>query len=283
VLLAVALVSSSSLVRAEEGEELLADQDVVAVDDAEDGGEWANDVEDDAGVAEDFLEAELLSDEQMKELHTLMDKNGDGQVTEEEVLQVNDEMRQAMTKREVQTFLEDLDANRDGTLSLAEVLQDVDGDADSADLQAYREAERKKFEASDKNHDGVLDRDELPAMFELSDDQNMEQSTRALLQEKDRDGDGLLSMSEFVTNDNDKADFEMVDVDKNGVLSAQELKDWQSGRLHARQALKELFRVADANGDQKLTVEELAGARAQIAETEAQYHLAEWLDVTHEL
>lgn len=71
-------------------------------------------------------------------------------------------------------------------------------------------------------------------------------------------------------------DFQKLDVDGDGKLDMNELREWESGRFHTEQAMKKLFEIADADNDMHLTADELAKAREQIAISDAQYHLIEW-------
>mmetsp|Transcript_31213 Transcript_31213/g.71259 ORF Transcript_31213/g.71259 Transcript_31213/m.71259 type:complete len:305 (-) Transcript_31213:73-987(-) len=250
--------------------------------DMRDGQEFdENDEQPQADDVEDM--GETLTGDQIGELHRLMDKDHDGVVTKEEVLETSESMRRAANKIEVQTYMEDLDQNKDGKLSLEEVLKDIDKDMTDGELQHYKAAETKKFEASDINHDGVLDEEEVPKLFDLGDEQNVEQSTREILKEKDVDGDGELNKEEFLNTHPDEEEFNLVDTDHNGKVSATELNEWQSGNLHTRQALEEFIKVVDKNGDGNITQEEMLAAAPAIAEIEAQYHFTEWLDVSHEL
>merc|ERR1719506_717494 len=65
-------------------------------------------------------------------------------------------------------------------------------------MKLSKEFETAKFKAADKNGDGQLDAEELPALFyRETSDPVLEISAKATLQEKDKDGDGKLSAKEF--------------------------------------------------------------------------------------
>eukprot|EP00403_Amphidinium_massartii_P017688 CAMPEP_0178411020 /NCGR_PEP_ID=MMETSP0689_2-20121128/21281_1 /TAXON_ID=160604 /ORGANISM="Amphidinium massartii, Strain CS-259" /LENGTH=296 /DNA_ID=CAMNT_0020032217 /DNA_START=87 /DNA_END=974 /DNA_ORIENTATION=- len=237
---------------------------------------------------DDRVEEDVFTPDQTKALYQLMDKDSDGTITLDEAFKVSEEMRLQVAKREVAAFMEDMDTNKDGKISLTEILRDVtqsdDEEFNSDVIAKYKALETKKFNAADQDHDGELDASELPAMFHPGAyGPVVELEAKDTMQGKDQDGDGELTAEEFwdgdkvddediPVSDEDMADFQKLDKDHSGKLSLSELKDWESGKFHAEEALKELFRVADKNHDSRLSLAELEEAREAIADTEAQYH-----------
>jgi len=113
------------------------------------------------------------------------------------------------------------------------------------------------------------------------------------MQQKDRNGDGLLDPKEFwegdsvegeelTISDEEQTDFRKLDTDESGKLDLEELKHWESGRFHTVEAMTRLFELADRDSDMHVTKDELGAAREQIAGSDAQYHLMEWAE-HHEL
>jgi len=244
-----------------------------------------------------------LSTEQMHGIHKRMDANGDGKVSMAEVLAFSDTARRQIAERELETVLEEMDLDRDGKLSVQELVKDLEswGGEDVKDDQheaaMMRELQTAKFGAADTNKDGLLDIHELPAMFYPETHEGvLDLTTRQALRQKDGDGDGLLSLQEFcrggasaddaldqegeelLITDDEREEFRKLDVDHSGKLDVQELKAFESGRLHTEEAMRSLFELADKDKDMHVTAEELGAAREQIAGSEAHYPLVEWAE-----
>eukprot|EP00429_Kryptoperidinium_foliaceum_P060980 CAMPEP_0176093922 /NCGR_PEP_ID=MMETSP0120_2-20121206/47062_1 /TAXON_ID=160619 /ORGANISM="Kryptoperidinium foliaceum, Strain CCMP 1326" /LENGTH=266 /DNA_ID=CAMNT_0017427857 /DNA_START=39 /DNA_END=836 /DNA_ORIENTATION=- len=241
--------------------------------------------------ADDAIEQDVLSSEQMRAMHGKIDRNGDGKISLSEVMSFSEDMRLAIAEKDIGTILGEMDGNKDGRLSWEELLADLDAfkdDDDKEGAEARREAELQKFKAADKNGDGVLDKSELPGLFFPETNEQVLQITAAVaLKQKDANGDGKLSSQEFWSHDGlgaddlgisaeEEADFKALDLDNDGFLNLDELRHWESGRFHTMEAMKKLFEVADANSDSHLTAEELDAAREGIAASDAQYHFLEW-------
>eukprot|EP00446_Apocalathium_sp_SHHI-4_P002473 CAMPEP_0177195404 /NCGR_PEP_ID=MMETSP0367-20130122/23499_1 /TAXON_ID=447022 ORGANISM="Scrippsiella hangoei-like, Strain SHHI-4" /NCGR_SAMPLE_ID=MMETSP0367 /ASSEMBLY_ACC=CAM_ASM_000362 /LENGTH=277 /DNA_ID=CAMNT_0018643437 /DNA_START=50 /DNA_END=883 /DNA_ORIENTATION=- len=248
---------------------------------------------------EDEIEQDALTREQMRGLHGVMDKSGDGKVSMSEIMSFSDHMRREIASKDIGTVLEEMDGDKDGKLSLAELIKDMEqwgdaGEEETADKKARLEAETAKFKVADSDGDGVLDTKELPALFyPETHDGVLELTTQGSLKAKDRDGDGKLTMKEFwegdavdgedlAVSDEEKGDFAKLDKNGDGFLDLQELKAWESGKFHTEEAMGKLFELADKDSDMHVTADELDAAKEQIAGTDAQYHLMEWAE-HHEL
>jgi len=244
-----------------------------------------------------------LSAEQMHGLHKKMDANGDGKVSMAEVLAFSDSTRRQIAEREVEAVLGEMDLDKDGKLSVQELVKDLgswggeDVKEDEHEAAMMKEVETAKFGAADTNKDGLLDIHELPAMFYPETHEGvLDLTTRQALRQKDGDGDGVLSLKEFwrggvpaddaldqegeelFITDDEKEEFQKLDADHSGKLDVQELKAFESGRFHTEEAMRALFELADKDKDMHVTAEELGAAREQIAGSEAHYPLAEWAD-----
>lgn len=273
----------------------------------EDEGDEGDEGEGEGSGADDEEEGsqDSLTPEQMRGLHSKFDADKDGKVTLMEVIQHARQMQLVIAKKDVITIMEGMDTNKDSKLSLEELLKDLDS-ADTADeeerkeMKISKEFETAKFKAADKNGDGQLDAEELPALFypETS-DPVLEISAKATLREKDKDGDGKLSAKEFAMPEEEGGEdeeeimsspkmlpqaeeFGKLDKDGDGHLSLSELKVWEAGAFHTEEALNNMIDIADKDGDKQVTAEELENARHDIAGSDAQYHLLEWAE-HHEL
>jgi len=246
--------------------------------------------------ADDGIEQDALTAEQMRTMHSKFDADKTGKVSLHEIMQYATSMRLEIARKDIHTILDEMDTSRDQKLSLEELLKDIDAQADGADEEEIKEmANRKeletaKFKLSDKDGDGLLDLDELPALFyPETNDAVLELTAKATLKTKDTDGDGKLTAKEFWegdaidgedagVSDEEKEDFAKLDQNGDGTLDVRELKAWESGHFHTEEALKKMFEVADTDGDMHVTAEELEAAREQIAGSDAQYHLMEWVE-----
>jgi len=250
--------------------------------------------DDDEGIEQDALAAE-----QMRGMHEKIDANRDGKVSMSEVLRFSDDMRKFIATKDVKTVLEEMDNDHDGKLSLPELMKDMEqwgegDDEDQKEAQLRKDLETEKFKIADTSGDGLLDEQELPALFyPETHDGVLELTAKSTLQQKDTDGDGQLTPLEFWEGDQvegeelsiseeEQADFGTLDKDGSGKLDLSELKAWESGRFHTEEAMKKLFELADKDSDLHVTIDELTGAREQIAGSDAQYHLMEWAE-HHEL
>merc|ERR1740130_1091354 len=194
-----------------------------------------------------------------------------------------------------------MDTNKDGVVSLEEHLTDFhktdeihDIHNEMEDIEHRKGVESAKFQAADLNGDRKLDQKELPALFYPETHEGVLSITVGeTMRQKDGNKDGKLSPKEFWESDQmdgddsdlsqeEKADFARLDTDGDGSLSETELRAWESGRFHTEDAMKKLFDVADKDNDMHVTADEIAGARDQIAASDAQYHLIEWAE-HHEL
>lgn len=253
-------------------------------------GDDLDDIDEDDG-----LEQDALSAEQMQSIHQKMDSNGDGKASMVEVLAFSASMRRQIAVKDVKTVLDEMDLDKDGKLSVEELMKDMDmwsddEEEDQRESAMRKEVETAKFGAADKDKDGLLDVEELPALFYPETHEGvLDLTARQTLQQKDLDGDGLLSLQEFWEGDalegeemaiteDEQEDFQKLDTDRSGKLDLQELKTWESGRFHTEEAMKTLFELADRDSDMHVTAEELGAAREQIAGSDAQYHLMEWAE-----
>lgn len=252
------------------------------------------------GKANEFddpdIDQETFTEEQLQQLHTKFDMDNNGKASFSELMLHAEQAAKRIAAIDIAVMLQEIDKSQDGLVSLEEHLTDIVNQADGGDDEEIRElAERKileeaKFHASDVNHDGVLDRFELPALFypEIH-DPVLQITVRQSLKQKDTNSDGKLSPHEFWEADPADADegelseeefedFATLDTDHDGHIDVNELKHWESGSFHTGEAMKRLFEIADKDNDMFLTASELSAAREAIAVSDAQYHFMEWVE-----
>merc|ERR1719359_2557471 len=87
-----------------------------------------------------------------------------------EIIGYSQSMRKVIAKKDIHTVIDEMDGDKDGKLNLAELLKDMEqwgeeGEEDKAQGAKRKVLETAKFKAADQNNDGVLDTEELPALF----------------------------------------------------------------------------------------------------------------------
>jgi len=242
------------------------------------------------------IEEESLTDQQLEALHRKFDKDGNGKVSLQEVMAFAGDMSKAIASRDIQAILEEIDTSKDGKLSLEEHLNDIHNQADGGDEEEMKELENRKkveaekFKAADVNGDGVLDANEVPALFYPETHEGVLAVTvRETMRQKDLNKDNRLTAREFWEADSmegehdelseeENQDFAKLDLNGDGFIDVDELRSWESGRFHTEEAMKKIFELADKDNDMHVTVEELRTAREQISVSDAQYHLIEWAE-----
>lgn len=260
----------------------------------------ADEYDDDEADFDDYDMEDALTADQLRKMHAKFDTDGNGKVSFQEVMSHAQDMAHAIAKMDIRAILEEIDTNKDGMLSLEEHITDVSNHLDGGDeeelkeLEGRKEVERAKFRAADTNGDGQLDLRELPGLFFPEIHEGVLGVTVGeTMRQKDVDKDGRLSAKEFWEVDEaegegselteeEVTDFAALDLDRDGHLDLEELRAWESGRFHTKEAMKRLFELADKDGDMHITADELSEARELVANSDAQYHLMEWAE-HHEL
>lgn len=245
-----------------------------------------------------------LTTEHLKLLHTKMDVDHDGKVSLTEAMWFWHNMQvAAATKADIPAIIDEIDLNKDGKLVLAEVLsplehQDGLDEEGKAEVDKSRVSQTALFKAADSNGDGSLEGDELRLFyFPETNDDMLKSASLANLKSKDTNGDGRLTNLEFLEvqggaatiegdgsigtkvslTEEDTALFAELDIDGNGSLDVEEFQAWESGSLLAERDMKKLFQLADRDKDSMLTAEELEGDQAEIAESEVEPRLFQWV------
>jgi len=141
-----------------------------------------------------------LTSEQLRSLHSNIDADKDGKISLAETLEYSMVMSRSMAKKEQEegTMVEDFDTDKDGKLSKEEIINGTFGEVPSGELREEIIDEEKKFHAVDSNKDGFLEKDELHGFFHPEIHEGvLEVLAAATMKEKDTNHDGQLTPHEF--------------------------------------------------------------------------------------
>lgn len=226
-----------------------------------------------------------LSKGQMASVHTLLDSDADGKASVSEFMQFWFDTRTSVGSKNAASILKDMDSNKDGKLTLDDILNDKVWDKyepGSKSLADQKASETKKFKAVDADGDGSLNEVELVGFFYPdTHDGVAELQAERLIEKVDADGDGNLTVAE-ASSLMTAAELAELDSDGNGNLNLEELIPFETGRFKWNQALQKLFDTADKDGDHHLSHDELEGARQEMVGTPAHGHFVRWAE-HHEL
>mmetsp|Transcript_37676 Transcript_37676/g.100246 ORF Transcript_37676/g.100246 Transcript_37676/m.100246 type:complete len:277 (-) Transcript_37676:361-1191(-) len=237
---------------------------------------------------------DLISSDQLRGLHKVMDDNQDGLLSLDEILKFSESAGKVSMQSSGTDILGDIDQDGDSRVSLEEHMSQFrahfDRAADEeniseAERRRYESEEERKFRAADLSGDGLLDSDELTGLFFPELNPNVLQiQVASTLRDKDKDGNQVLDMMEFwglsesEASAEDLDDFAVLDLDRDGVLNLEELTPWESGRHGTVVMLQKLLNVADDDRDGFVTAAELVNARQLILTSDLHFELLGWAD-----
>jgi len=226
-----------------------------------------------------------LSLEQLQKLHSKMDADSNGKVSMAEVLQFADATRKEIAHKDIKDAMEEVDSDKDGKFSMDEFMKVLGGDAGMGEDSPRVAVEKRKFMAADADSDGFLSEVELPAIiYPETHGGVLHIAAQSTLEQRDADKDGLLTAEEFWEGVEEPimADFKKFDKDGSGKLDLDELKDWESGRFRYVEDMKPFMEAGDKDNDLHVSSEELVAAHGTLASSNAHDHFMEWA-THHEL
>ena len=171
-----------------------------------------------------------------------MDADSDGFLSKDEIDRASKAMGAATAPAEQIQRLKAMDTDKDGKITRAEF-----------------KGQPGMFARLDKNQDGVISADEMPAGVPATAKAKMKTAAtpRAAsgelgprLKAMDTDGDGKLSKAEFK---GPEAMFDQLDLNKDGSITGEE-------QSQAAQALKTRLQAMDSDGDGKISKDEYKGS-----------------------
>jgi len=282
----------------EEGEGDLSDEQDGELEDNE-PGEGDEEEQEEGDESWHPEKKEPLSSEQMHALHKKIDAKGNGKVSLAEVTEFAHKHRREFAKKQLANDMKEMDIDTDGKVSLEEFLGHFSRGADDDPQEAapskeeqeqVLEDQRIDFKTADKNNDNYVDVDELAQMHHHYINDKVEtEMTKAAMTERDQDGNGELSLTEFFeteddeVSEEDKEIFSKLDKDGSDTLSHEEFGPWLTTAFDSDQTAKKIFATADKDNDDLLTAEEMVAAREEIADEDHQTHLFlhEWHENEH--
>lgn len=235
---------------------------------------------------------DTLTRDNMNMIHKRIDVDGDGKISIADFMSYNRKQRAQQAKLLTKGLTEKWDKNKDGQLSLTEIINF--SKVGSAEEEEDKRSDRSRFELADRNKDDSLDSEEFllynapeldDAFFESAIVASLE--IRNYTKGVDMTFEGYLQYlyhnTDAITDDalkDHQMEFLQMDEDSSGGLSAQELTYLESGALFCQNAMKKLFAKADLDRDGTLTAAELEGVHNADDKTlhEPLQYLKAWIE-----
>jgi|Transcript_47598 Ca2+-binding EF-hand superfamily protein len=222
-----------------------------------------------------------VTEEHMHNLHGHLDGNKDGKVSVQEILDFHNHAKKVMAEKEIEEVFHEIESTKDGTLSLEEHMSETAEVHEGAEEDEKAKAiahEKEKFHAADINGDGQLDKKELVhLMHPDTHPEVLSIHTKEEMRKKDEDGDGKISSKEWGEEEDAPGPFEDVDSNKDGFIDMEELRHFESGDFHTKDAMQKLLADADQDGDNHFSKQELGKVAEKLEDHPAQSHVMEWV------
>jgi len=230
-----------------------------------------------------------VTDEQLRKLFARMDADANGKLSVDEILHLHHETQKSAAARQTPGIVQEVDANKDGQLSLKEIIANMYGGSDDENLAEQKARDKEMFEAADGDDNGLLNAKEAVLYFRPDVYDNVAQVVaQQTMDDQDENADGSLDSKEFWSKmeggpqPDDLEKFKKLDKNGNGKIDMKELLPWESGRIHIMHDFDDFMQFADSDGDKHLSVEELltideihtSGADE---ENNAKFHLVEMI------
>ncbi|XP_011296835.1 calumenin [Fopius arisanus] len=214
-----------------------------------------------------------------------IDKDKDGFVTQEELKDWIRYTQQRYIRDDVDRQWKSHNPEDKDTLPWESYKKLVYGFMDESDFQAKENDEnwsyvvmlkrdRRRWSVADRDGDDALTKEEFTAFLHPEETDHMKDVVvEETLEDIDKDGDGKISLAEYIGDmyrgsdeeepewvKNEKEQFtDYRDKDKDGFMDNEEVKNWiiPEDFDHAEAEARHLIYEADQNSDQKLTKEEI--------------------------
>ncbi|CAL5339753.1 unnamed protein product [Camellia sinensis] len=143
-------------------------------------------------------EGDELSEEQIAEFQEafcMLDKDGDGCITIEELATAIKSIDQIPTEVELQRMISEVDVNGNGTIEFGEFLHLM---ATKMKESEAEEELKEAFKVFDKDQDGYISPNELRNVMVNLGERPTDEEVEQMIRDADLDGDGLIDYKEFV-------------------------------------------------------------------------------------
>ncbi|CAB4285622.1 unnamed protein product [Prunus armeniaca] len=141
---------------------------------------------------------EVLTEQQIAEFQEafcLLDMDGDGCITIEELGTALESLDQHPTEEELQNMIREIDADGNGTIEFGEFLHLMERKIKENEADAEL---REAFKVFDKDQDGYISPNELRHVMINLGERLTDEEVEQMIREADLDGDGLVNYDEFV-------------------------------------------------------------------------------------
>jgi len=234
-----------------------------------------------------------------------IDKNADGFVTDTELIDWIHRSLISLDREETDERFDEMDTDKDGIVSWGEYMQEAFGVESGKETERFMDSpedmklmkeDRKYFGAADQDRDMALSRLEFAAFQNPEHFPHMHQVlVENTMLEKDTDGDGRISLKEFLGETYDQPNSEWYlteknrfdveyDKDRDGYLSGEEINAWliPDIRTTAKQEAEHLIKVADTDKDGELSIDEIVDAHKAFVGSEATAYGEKLMEMRHD-
>nr|XP_028602731.1 calmodulin-like protein 1 isoform X2 [Podarcis muralis] len=210
--------------------------------------------------------AQRLTEEQLteyKEAFSLFDKDGDGAITTKELGTVMRSLGHNPTEAELQSMIDQVDANGSGTVDFAEFLSLMAKQSKDSDSE---EEIREAFRVFDKDGNGYISTAELRHVLTNLGEKLTDEEVDEMIKEADVDGDGRVNYEDSCNPTS------VIFVRSKEEAMAEHLSEEQIAEF------KEAFLIFDKDGDGAITTKELGTVMRSLGQNPTEAELKEMID-----
>ncbi|KAI3796138.1 hypothetical protein L1987_38803 [Smallanthus sonchifolius] len=134
--------------------------------------------------------------EEVKNIFNRFDTNGDGKISEEELIGILKSLGSDTSPDEVKRTMAEIDADSDGSISLEEFIafcKGIAGDSEGDWISDLKQA----FKLYDLNNNGVISANELQQILSRLGESYTVENCANMINSVDSDGDGFVNFEEF--------------------------------------------------------------------------------------
>ena len=134
--------------------------------------------------------------EEVKRIFNRFDANGDGKISEEELVAVLKSLGSDTSKDEVKRIMSEIDTDSDGSISIDEFVgfcKGIAGESEGDGIDDLREA----FKLYDLNNNGLISATELQQILSRLGESYTVENCANMIKSADTDGDGCVDFEEF--------------------------------------------------------------------------------------